>query len=107
MPASDGPVTLINRFVVAPGRDEVFLGIWNQTCAFFRSQPGFISLRMHRSLSPDAEFRYVNVAVWESVELFERAHRAEEFRALVGQPAMREFRAVPQLYEVHVELTGP
>ena len=69
-PASDhvltGPVTLMNSFAVSPGRDEAFHELWASTAKYFTAQPGFISLRLHRAVSADAQYRWVNVANWES-----------------------------------------
>jgi heme-degrading monooxygenase HmoA len=98
----DGPVTLINSFVVAPDRDADFLALWTDTSRYFRAQPGFVSLRMHRAVSPDAHYRYVNVAVWESAAHFAAAHATDEFRRLVAQPEYREFPSSPALYQVAV-----
>ncbi|MGX7677965.1 antibiotic biosynthesis monooxygenase family protein [Jatrophihabitans sp. DSM 45814] len=102
LPPADhqGPVTLVNSFVVPAERDGAFEQIWTRTSAYFRGQPGFIGLRLHRALSPDATYRYVNVAVWRSSNEFGRAHEADEFRQLVSDPAWREFPSSPALYEV-------
>ena len=35
-----------------------------------RQQPGYVSTRLHRSSDPDARFRFVNVAEWETAEAF-------------------------------------
>ena len=101
-----GPVTLINSFVVPAGRDEAFMAGWTQTSAYFRSQPGFVSLRLHRAVSPDSHYRYVNVAVWASARDFSAAHATAEFRGLVAQPQWREFPSSPALYEAAVELSA-
>ena len=53
----EGPVTLINSFVVDPRRDEAFEALWTQTSVYFRGQPGFVGLRLHRAVSPDATYR--------------------------------------------------
>jgi heme-degrading monooxygenase HmoA len=98
----EGPVTLINSFGVDPRRDETFEALWTQTSAYFRRQPGFVGLRLHRAVSPDATYRYVNVAVWESAAQFAAAHATEEFRQVVGQPGWREFPSSPTLFEVAV-----
>ncbi len=98
----EGPVTLINSFVVAPGRDAEFLELWTGTSRYFRAQPGFVSLRLHRAVSPDAHYRFVNVAVWESAAHFGAAHATDEFRRLVAQPEYREFPSSPALYQVAV-----
>ena len=102
-PTQTGPVTLVNSFVVDPARDEVFTELWTETSLYFREQPGFIGLRLHRAVSPEAHYRYVNVARWESAEQFSAAHRTERFRELVSQPAWREYPSNPVLYEVAVE----
>jgi heme-degrading monooxygenase HmoA len=94
------PVTLVNSFVVDPGRDEAFMALWTEASRYFRSQPGFVSLRFHRALSPDADYRYVNVACWATLEDFQAAHATDEFRRVVGQDAWREFPSNPALYEV-------
>jgi heme oxygenase (mycobilin-producing) len=100
---NETPVTLINSFVVPAGRDQEFLERWGQTSAFMRTQPGFLSLRLHRAVSAEAGFRYVNVAVWRSQREFGAAHATPEFRALVSDPAWREFPSTPALYEVAAE----
>lgn len=46
-----------------------------------RQQPGFGSTTLHQALAPDADFRFVNVARWES---------AEAFRAAVAQTGFKE-----------------
>jgi len=98
----EGPVTLINSFVVDPRRDEAFEALWTQTSVYFRGRPGFVGLRLHRAVSPDATHRYVNVAVWESAAQFAAAHATEEFRQVVGQPGWREFPSSPTLFEVAI-----
>ena len=103
-PAGDhettGPVTLMNRFAVRPERDEVFQALWTETSKYFMAQPGFVSLRLHRAVSSDAEYRWVNVASWESEKHFRAAHGTEEFRRVVTQPAWAEFPSSPTLFEV-------
>src|SRR4029079_12571946 len=54
-----GQVVLMNRFVVPEGRDDAFLALWTETSEYFRAQPGFVSLKLHRAVSADAEHRYV------------------------------------------------
>ena len=34
--------------------------------AFLATPPGYLSTRLHQSLSPGADFHFVNVAVWQS-----------------------------------------
>jgi heme-degrading monooxygenase HmoA len=95
-----GPVTLINSFVVAAGRDDAFRALWDSTSTYFIAQPGFVSLRLHRAVSADATHRWVNVATWESEEDYRSAHATDEFRRVVTQAGWSEFPSVPGLYEV-------
>src|SRR4051794_34604839 len=76
---ADRPVTLINSFVVPPDRDEVFESLWADARVSFRPPPGFVSLRFPRAVSPDADYRYANVARWETPRDFQAAHATEEF----------------------------
>ena len=94
------PVTLINSFVVPPERDDAFFALWTEASRYFRAQPGFVSLRFHKAVTPDADYRYVNVASWETLADFQAAHGTDEFRRVVGADAWREFPSSPALYEV-------
>ena len=97
---AEKPVTLMNGFVVPEGRDEVFLALWTETSHYFRAQPGFLSLRLHRAVTPGSPYQYINVARWASDAHYRAPHMTEEFRKLVGQEAWREFPSNPVLYEV-------
>jgi heme-degrading monooxygenase HmoA len=99
----EGGITLINSFAVPEGRDEAFQELWTATSLYFRAQPGFLSLRLHKALSPDARYRFVNVARWASLAEFQAAHRTDEFRRVVSQPGWTEFPSSPAIYEVVVE----
>jgi heme-degrading monooxygenase HmoA len=74
------PVVLINAFEVPEGEDEAFLKGWERTRAFLSAQEGYLSTKLHRSLAPDADFRFVNVALWESEQAFRDATSQPEFR---------------------------
>jgi heme-degrading monooxygenase HmoA len=100
--AADRSVTLINKFVVAPERDEAFIAMWTEASEYFRGQPGFVSLRLHRAASPDADYRFVNVARWETLRDFQAAHDTDECRRVISQEGWKEFPSNPALYEVIV-----
>ena len=90
-------VTLINPFEVPVGREDEFVQRWNQAADYLRQQEGFISTRLHQSLDPQAAFRFVNVAVWESAEHFQRALSTPEFQELTQGMS---FSGRPALYRV-------
>jgi heme oxygenase (mycobilin-producing) len=96
MPAE--PVVLINSFEVPAGQEEEFLRFWEATRDFLSKQEGYLSTRLHRSLAPDAEFRFVNVAYWQSAQAFKNATSQPEFRS-AGSP----YRFHAALYEVALD----
>ena len=89
-------VILINPFEVPEGTaDEDFLRGWERAANYMREQPGFVGTRLHRALAPDARFRFVNVAEWESPQDFQAAVSSEQFREIAkgagpGSPALYE-----------------
>ena len=90
------PVVLINVFEVEAGREEDFLERWEAADAFMKRQQGFLRTALHRSLGPDARFRFVNVAEWETAEDFRAARTHPEF-VRIGEDT--PFRSYPALYE--------
>ena len=90
-------VILINPFEVPEGTDDdAFLQGWERAAQYMREQQGFVSTRLHRALAPDAPFRFINIAEWESPDDFQAAVTSPEFRELAqhGPPGS------PALYEV-------
>ena len=92
------PVVLINPFEVPAGEEERFLALWRETAEQVKGQPGFLGTRLHRARHPDARFRFVNIALWESEEAFHEAFRHVQIRE--EQPGVR---ASPALYDVAAE----
>ncbi len=76
------PVILINSFEVPEGEEEQFLKVWHEVGEHLRQAPGFISTRLHQSLDPQAKFRFVNVAQWESPQHFQAAMSIEAVQLL-------------------------
>jgi heme oxygenase (mycobilin-producing) len=98
-PPTDAPggVVLINAFEVPPDGDDAFLAAWEQIRQFLRTQPGYLATRLHRSLSADADFRFVNVGRYQSPQAFQAAVQQHGFRQAA---AAIQHRAHPALYEV-------
>ena len=55
------PVILINAFEVPAAEAETFIAAWEKTRDYLETQPGYIDTALHRALTPDAEFQFVNV----------------------------------------------
>ena len=92
-------ITLINSFEVPTGREDQFLQFWKQVNAYMQKKPGYLGHKLHRAITPDAPFRFVNVARWSSMAHFQAAHDAG-FRELVDKPEGSAFPPHPILYEV-------
>ncbi|HEX3824099.1 MAG TPA: antibiotic biosynthesis monooxygenase [Mycobacteriales bacterium] len=91
-------VYFVNCFEIPAGEEERFLGLWRGVNAYMAIKPGYVSHRLHRSMAPDARFRFVNYAEWTSAELFEAAHD-DGFRHLLADPQWRDFVPNGGLYE--------
>ena len=89
---------MINAFEVPDGRDDDFVRGWEAAREYLEAQPGYLDTALHRAVSPDAEFRFVNVARWESPQAFQAAVQSDAFRAAAQELA--PYRAHPALYEV-------
>jgi heme oxygenase (mycobilin-producing) len=92
-----GGVVLINAFEVPPDGDDAFLASWEASRQFLRAQSGYLATRLHRSLSPETDFRFVNVGRYASPQAFQAAIGQPEFRQAA---AAIQHRAHPGLYEV-------
>jgi heme-degrading monooxygenase HmoA len=93
---SESAVVLINPFEVPAGADEEFIASWEAAPDYLRGQPGYLHTRLHRSILPDADFRFVNIAEWESAEAFRAAVESRGFQQ-AGRPP---YPAHPALYRV-------
>jgi heme-degrading monooxygenase HmoA len=91
-------VTFINCFEFPAGREDEFFELFKRVNAYMRSKPGYLGHKMHRALTADASFRFINVVQWASAELCLAAHD-EGFRNMVSEPA-KVFQFRPGLYEV-------
>lgn len=81
-PHYNQPVVLINPFVVPKGEEEEFVKKWSEISDLFKSTPGFINAKLHRSLNPNAPFAFVNIARWESLAAFKAAVTSPEFKEI-------------------------
>ena len=77
--SDEGPVVLINTFVVAPEDIERLLATWAADAGIMKAQPGFISTQLHRGIAGSGVF--LNYAVWQSVAHFRAAFANPEFRS--------------------------
>jgi heme oxygenase (mycobilin-producing) len=76
----DQRAVLIDAFEGPAGEDDVFVSGWQRARDFLRTQEGYLSSQLHRSISPAANFRFVNIALWESEEACRVAIEKPGFR---------------------------
>jgi heme oxygenase (mycobilin-producing) len=66
-------VRLISAFEVPPDADDAFIAGWEHARGSLTHRDGAGATALHRALRRDAEFRFVNVAVFESAEAWRQA----------------------------------
>jgi heme-degrading monooxygenase HmoA len=93
--------TLINPFEVPEGADDAFILEWEEARDFLKERDAYEETRLHRSLAPEAEFRFVNVAELSDTADWQEAITDPDF------PGRRmSFRGHPSVYELARE-DGP
>ncbi len=97
------PVILINPFIVPPGEEEEFVKKYSETSELFKSAPGFINAKLHRSLNPHTPFAFVNIARWESLAAFKAAVTSPEFKDIHKN---FHYEGKASLYEMVKEYNG-
>jgi heme-degrading monooxygenase HmoA len=91
-------LVLINAFEVPEGSDGEFIAAWQSAREFLETQPGYAGTTLHETVSPDSEFRFVNVANWQTAGEFQAAVTSDGFRAAAA--GLARFRSHPGLYRV-------
>jgi heme-degrading monooxygenase HmoA len=91
-----GMVTQITLVEAEPGKQDEILRLMTERAKFMATQPGFVSISLHRSLDGS---RVVNYVQWDSKESLQAAHRAPEFRERWPELGRLSEEAVPNLYE--------
>ena len=77
---ADEQCTAIVAYEVSAEDSERFLDSWEKANAFLKDQPGLISTALHRAVSANPDFRFVNVSSWESDDAFRAATQSQGFR---------------------------
>ena len=91
-------VELVNCFEVPNGQEDKFFELWKNVNSYMVTKPGYVKHRLLRSLAPDARFRFVNLAEWESPAALQAGHD-QPFRDLVSAPAWSSFTSTSSLYD--------
>lgn len=96
--AFQNSVVLINTFEVPQGKEAETLESWKKSRDFLKTQPGYISTRLHQNIDPNGKYQYVNVARWKSAEDFQAA--AAKMRQALPDNKPEGVTASPGLFKV-------
>jgi heme-degrading monooxygenase HmoA len=95
--ASDQPITQITIVEAEPGKQDEALSLMTERARFMASQPGFVSITLHRSLDGR---RIVNYIQWRNREQLRSAHKSPDFRKEWEHLDRLTDDIDPHLYEV-------
>jgi heme-degrading monooxygenase HmoA len=95
------PVVAINAYSVPKDKEEEFLSWWHEMKRTIIEVPGFISGRLHRSLEPDAEFNFVNVAEWQN-SLYSQRYE-DSIGAMKAKLADLGIQAKPVMFGIYMD----
>lgn len=96
--SSNKQLTVIVSYEVAYEDSARFLDSWEKANDVLRKHPGFVSTALHRAVSANPDFRFVNVSCWENEDAFRAATQSEEFHSASGRLAPFSLHA--SAYEV-------
>ena len=82
MSGEEGSVVLINVFTVDPSEEDALVQAWKHDADFMKAQPGYISTQLHKGIAGSAT--YINYAIWETVESFQKAFTSPEFQKSIS-----------------------
>lgn len=97
----------MNRFRIAPGREEEFLAIWKNRNSRLNEVPGFKEFHLLKGASTPEYSLFASHALWESESAFEAWTRSDAFReahARAGQTPRDLYLGPPQLEMFEVVL---
>ena len=93
-----GQCTAIVAYEVEADDAERFLDSWKIANDFLKEQPGFTSTALHRAVSANPDFRFVNISCWESDDAFRAATLSHGFLEASGR--LQAFPIHAAAYEV-------
>jgi heme-degrading monooxygenase HmoA len=92
----------MNRFRIAPGREEDFVAHWRNRNSYLNEVPGFVSFNLMRAPGNDDYTLFASHAVWESEQAFIDWTHSEAFRKAheAAAKSPRDFYLGPPQLEV-------
>lgn len=89
----------MNRFRIAPGKEQDFIEIWKSRDSYLEEVPGFKSFNLLQGPSTEEYTLFASHSVWESEEAFIGWTKSEAFRKAHAnaKPAKDIYLGPPQL----------
>jgi len=95
----------MNRFKIAPGREDEFIALWKNRESRLEGVPGFKTFHLLRGASNEEHTLFASHSVWETSAAFEAWTHSEAFRQAhanagaskglyLGHPQFEGFEAV-------------
>ena len=98
---SNGICTQITTIKLPAGNQDEVLDLMKERARFMATQPGFVSVNLHRSKDGSHVVNYVQ---WTSADKLAAAHHSPEFRKRWPRFGELVREAQPELYDVvHIE----
>ena len=94
---NSGVVTQITTIKVPPDNQDEVLALMQERARFMASQPGFVSITLHRS---EDGGHVVNYIQWKDRKQLEAAHHSPEFRKKWPRFGQLAEEIEPCLYDV-------
>ena len=80
---------------------DAFLEAWHMANDHLKKQPGHLTTTLHRAVSANPPFRFVNVATWKTADAFRKATQSPAFQEASGR-----LGAYPLFASVYDTVTG-
>lgn len=90
----------MNRFRIAPGKEDDFVAHWRNRNSYLDEVPGFVSFNLLRGDSSEQSTLFVSHTVWASEQAFADWTHSEAFRKAhmaAGQSPRDFYLGPPQL----------
>jgi heme-degrading monooxygenase HmoA len=98
--SGDSMFLAMNRFRIAPGKEDDFVAHWRNRNSYLAEVPGFVSFNLLRGDSNDERTLFASHTVWESEAAFAGWTQSDAFRKAhmaAGQSPRDFYLGPPQL----------
>lgn len=90
----------MNRFRIAPGKEQEFIEIWKSRDTFLSEVPGFKEFHLLQGPSSDEYTLFASHSIWESADAFADWTKSEAFRkAHAGAGGAKDIYLGPPQFE--------